>query len=137
MSEKVFKGLPVGSENYKDIMDNDLYYVDKTAYIKTVFKESSSVLLITRPRRFGKTLTLNTFAAFLKLNEQDPDDTGLQQRLFKDTEIIKDREFCREFMGKFPVISITLKDIYGDSFGDAYRMFADLVCTTANKYAYL
>ena len=74
MSEQL-KNLPVGNGNFEKIISSDYYYVDKTSLLKTIFKDDSSEgLLITRPRRFGKTLTLDMFKCFLALNPQNPQD---------------------------------------------------------------
>ena len=109
--------LPYGKCDFKTIVKGNYYFVDKTRYLKSVFQEDSSqVLLITRPRRFGKTLTMNMFEAFLSLNYDDPNDLSEQIYLFKDKEIYKDKEFCEKFMGKFPVILISFKGAYADTY---------------------
>ena len=92
MSEQL-KRLPVGCISYEEIITSNRYYVDKTSLLKTIFKEDSSkVLLITRPRRFGKTLTLDMFKCFLALNPQNPQDKSKQERLFCDKQIYKDAD---------------------------------------------
>ena len=74
------KQLPRGFEDYKELCERNRYYVDKTTFIKKVFAEDDSkVLLITRPRRFGKTLTMSMFKYFLELNHEKPGDVSLQQ----------------------------------------------------------
>ncbi len=132
-----YKAVPVGTENFKELRAQNGYYVDKTSFIKTVFTDLSPVLLFTRPRRFGKTLLISTFATFLNINKDDPQDTEETRRLFEGTEIIKDEVFCEQFLGRFPVIALSLKSIDGSSFDTAYRAFADLLVATANKYTYL
>ena len=106
----MLKSIRVGSEFFHDLIENNDYYVDKTLFIKTVFKDySSDVMLITRPRRFGKTLTMSMFYDFLSLDPENPGDISRQERLFKDTKICREeKKFCDEFMGKFPVIFLTL-----------------------------
>ena len=83
------KEISVGRESFAKFIENDNYFIDKTLFIKEVFKkDQSDVLLITRPRRFGKTLTMSTFYEFLRINPSNPDnpeDTSYQQKLFKDT----------------------------------------------------
>ncbi len=111
-----------------EIIENNNYYVDKTSFIRTVFKDNGAkVMLITRPRRFGKTLTISTFNDFLSLNPEDPEDVSRQEKWFKDTEIFKDKEFCSRYMGKFPVIFVSLKSVEGNDFTGAYRQFASTV----------
>ena len=130
--------LPYGKCDFKTIVKQNYYFVDKTRYLKSVFQEDSSqVLLITRPRRFGKTLTMNMFEAFLSLNYDDPNDLSEHIELFKDKEIYKDKEFCEKFMGKFPVILISFKGAYADTYTDAYKRIAQLMYDTAFKYRFL
>ena len=102
-----------------------------------MFTDSAKVLLFTRPRRFGKTLLMTMFESFLKINPEKPFDTSFQQKYFQGTKILEDKEFCSKFMGHYPVIDITLKDVDGNNFEEAYKMFADIVYAVANKYKYL
>ena len=137
MSEQL-KRLPVGCISYEEIITSNRYYVDKTSLLKTIFKEDSSkVLLITRPRRFGKTLTLDMFKCFLALNPQNPQDKSKQERLFCDKQIYKDKDFCNEFMGEYPVISVSFKDVNGDSFDFAYYKLAETIISLAESFDYL
>ena len=85
-----------GEEGYAKLVTGHSYYVDKTFTLKDVFlKDKSAVLLITRPRRFGKTLTLDMFKEFLQINYKDPTDLSHHEFLFKDRMIFKDKEFCQ------------------------------------------
>ena len=114
---KNYKLLPTGVDSFTEVISKNKYYVDKTLYLKSVFADDgSSVLLFTRPRRFGKTLLMDMFADFLRLNVENPEDTSFQQKLFKDTAIMGNREFTDRYMGQFPVIFISLTDIYGATF---------------------
>ena len=135
------KEIDIGNETFAEFIENNSYYVDKTSFIKTVFKKGTSkVMLIARPRRFGKTLAMSTFHEFLRINPSNPDkpeDTSYQERLFKDTEIFEDKEFCREFMGKFPVIFVSFKDIIGGDFTSAYEQMGSTICGLASKFGYL
>ena len=134
----MLKSINVGSESFHKLIEKNCYYVDKTAFIKTVFEENQSdVMLITRPRRFGKTLTMSTFYDFLSLNPENPGDVSCQEKWFKDTEIFKDQEFCSKYMGKFPVIFITLKSVDGNDFADAYEQFGSTVFNMYNSFSYL
>ena len=135
------KTISPSRESFEKLITNNNYYVDKTHLIKTVFKtEQSDVLLITRPRRFGKTLTMSTFYEFLRINPKDPnnaDDTSYQEALFKDTKIFEDKEFCSEYMGKFPVIFITLKSVEGPTFEEAFKQLGYIICNLVNQFVYL
>ena len=137
MTESLLK-LPKGKQSYENIVKNNFYYVDKTRALKIVFEdESSQVLLITRPRRFGKSLTLSMFNSFLSLNYEDEKDLSHHIELFKDKEIYKDKEFCEQFMGQYPVIAISLKDVQGLDFEDAYKALAKEIFKLASKYRFL
>ncbi len=137
MSDKMFLPLPYGYNSYEEIRNDNCYFVDKTSYLKNVLEGSGKVLLFTRPRRFGKTVFMSTLNSFLKINKENPTDTSEQLRLFEGTQILKDTEFCEKYMGKYPVIFITLKSVDGDNFEDAYKMFAIVVSKVASEYEYL
>ena len=137
MSDKKFLPLPYGYNSYEEIRNDNCYFVDKTSYLKNVLEGSGKVLLFTRPRRFGKTVFMSTLNSFLKINKENPSDTSEQLRLFQGTQILKDTEFCEKYMGKYPVIFITLKSVDGDNFEDAYKMFAIVVSKVASEYEYL
>lgn len=133
-----YKGLPVGDPDFKEIIERNFYYADKTVFIKKILKEDSSkALLIARPRCFGKSLLLNTFYRFLKINPEDPDDTSAQDSIFKDTAIYQDKEFCKGYMGKFPVISISLQNVDAASFAIARTQIALQIATVASRLQYL
>jgi len=148
MSNKHFLALPVTDSCFAEIRAKNRYYVDKTPYLKQVFSEDESVdenslidgttvLLLTRPRRFGKTLLMNMFESFLNINYEKPGDTSIQDQFFKGTKILEDKEFCKKYMGQFPVICITLKNVYGDDFKDAYFKLAEVVAGAATKFEFL
>jgi len=122
------KGIAVGTDDYSKIIDNKGYFVDKTSLIKDVFAQNKSeVLLISRPRRFGKTLTMSMFYHFLAINHDNPNDLTRQQELFKDTQIYQDREFCQQYMGHYPVIFLSLKSVEGINFETAYQKLAEII----------
>ena len=148
MSNKIFLTLPTGNEIFYDVITKNRYYVDKTPYLKTVFSEEipadgktyvdgSSVLLFTRPRRFGKTLLMDMFETFLKVDCNNPGDTTLHNQLFHGTKITEDKAFCEKYMGKFPVIFITLKNVFGENFEDAYLKLAEVVALKAKEFSFL
>ena len=122
------KGIAVGTDDYSKIIDNKGYFVDKTSLIKDVFAQNKSeVLLISRPRRFGKTLTMSMFYHFLSINHNKPEDLSSHVELFKDTQIYQDREFCQQYMGHYPVIFLSLKSVEGINFETAYQKLAEII----------
>ncbi|MBQ8976338.1 MAG: AAA family ATPase, partial [Succinivibrionaceae bacterium] len=132
------KPVNIGAEFFHELIESNSYYVDKTPLIRTVFQEiTSKVLLITRPRRFGKTLTMSTFHDFLAINPDNPEDLSRQELWFKDTAIFSDREFCRKYMGRFPVIFISLKSVYGNDFDKAYQQLGSTVYKMLFPFRYL
>ena len=137
MTEKTFKPLPLGNEDFVSLRQKGKYYVDKTPYLKNVFTEPSSVLLFTRPRRFGKTLLMDMFASFLRLAPDGSDNREYKEKLFEGLEILKDKEFTDEYMGQFPVIFISLKSAYGETFEQAYDALARVVVSLFSDYDFL
>ena len=137
MSDNEILPLPDNPGCYEELKDGNCYFVDKTEYLKTVFTSSTKVLLFTRPRRFGKTLLMTMFESFLKINPDKPFNTSLQKKYFQGTKILEDKEFCSKFMGQYPVISISLKNVDGVTFDIAYKNFAAEVSKLAENYRYL
>ena len=138
MTTKQFLPLPYGKDVYSELKGNGCYFVDKTPYLKDIIdKDKSNVMLFTRPRRFGKTLFMSMVEYFLKINSANPGDTTLQQKLFKDTKILDDQEFCAKYMGQHPVICLTLKGVYGKTFTSAYYKLAELIVAKAKEYSFL
>ena len=138
MTTKQFLPLPYGKDVYSELKGNGCYFVDKSPYLKELIdKDKSNVMLFTRPRRFGKTLFMSMVEYFLKINSANPGDTILQQKLFKDTKILEDREFCAKYMGQHPVISLTLKGVQGKTFKAAYYKLAELIVAKTNEYSFL
>ena len=134
----MLKSIGIGAELFHELIESNSYYVDKTPFIRTVFKDNTSkVMLITRPRRFGKTLTMSTFYDFLSLNIENPGDVSLQEKWFKDTKIFEDKEFCSEYMGKFPVIFISLKSVSGNNFLRAYEQLGSTIYKMLCQFDYL
>ena len=121
--------LPMGVESFEDIRKKDFYYVDKTGLIKELLGNESCVTLFTRPRRFGKTLTMNMLRRFF--------ETGGDSTLFDGLEISKDRELCGMHMGKYPVISISLKDVSGGSFETAKKVLRSVIGDEAMRFQFL
>ena len=122
------KGIAVGTDDYSKVIYDNCYFVDKTSLIKDVFAQNKSeVLLISRPRRFGKTLTMSMFYHFLSINHNKPEDLSSHVELFKDTQIYQDREFCQQYMGHYLVIFLSLKSVEGINFETAYQKLAEII----------
>ena len=122
------KGIAAGTDDYSKVIYDKCYFVDKTSLIKDVFAQNKSeVLLISRPRRFGKTLTMSMFYHFLSINHNKPEDLSRHVELFKDTKIFADQEFCQKFMGQYPVIFLSLKSVEGINFETAYQKLAEII----------
>ncbi len=122
--------LPYGIDNFEKVRESDCYYIDKTGFIKELLSETFDVNLITRPRRFGKTLTMSMLAEFFDIGKDS-------RKLFEGLEIAKDTEFCSEWMNQWPVLFLTLKDVDGDSFEDAYGMLEQTVSKLCIEHDYL
>ena len=123
------KKLPVGIEMFSDIRTEGFYYVDKTAFIKELLDSWGSVNLFTRPRRFGKSLTMNMLKAFFEI--------GTDAALFEGLDISKEKNLCDEFLGKFPVIFVSLKDIEGNGINDATDMLESVITEEALRHQWL
>ncbi len=128
---------PVGTFSFAALRAENKYYVDKTPFIKTVIESAASVLLITRPRRFGKSLFMDTIFRFLAIDPKNPGNSEANAQLFSGLKILEDQEFCNAYMGQYPVISLTLKDVKDNNFTNAYQAFASAIFKIANQYEYL
>ena len=121
--------LPVGIDDFKKLRQEDFYYVDKTALIEQLLNNWGEVNLFTRPRRFGKTLNMSMLKAFFEI--------GADRSLFEDLYITKNEKLCAEYMGKYPVVFITLKGVEGLSFEDAKNKFIRLIGDEAERLSVL
>ena len=131
------KKLAIGGENFPDMIRKNCYYVDKTAFVQTVMESESRVLLLTRPRRFGKTLFIDTLKSFLQVDFGNPGDNAKNAALFSGLTVMQQHDFCAAFMGQYPVISISLKGVEGASYEKAYRQFAGKLSSVAKQYIFL
>ncbi len=121
--------LPVGIENFEDIRKLGFYYIDKTKLIEQLLDNWGKVNLFTRPRRFGKTLNMSMLRAFFEI--------GTDPSLFDGLYISANTELCREYMGKYPVIFISLKGVDGMTFEEAVVRTTTIVKTEARRHYYL
>lgn len=106
--------LPLGIDNFEKLRTSGCYYIDKTGFIKELLDETFEVNLITRPRRFGKTLTMSMLAEFLDIRKES-------RELFLGLEISEYEEFCKGWMNQWPVLFLTLKDANGKTFEGAFN----------------
>lgn len=125
----VKKKLPIGIENFAKLQVEDFYYVDKTMLIKELLDNWAEVNLFTRPRRFGKTLNMSMLKAFFELNSD--------KNCFRDTRISREVYLCEQYMGKFPVIFISLKSISAQTYEKACDMAIQIVNGEARRFQYL
>lgn len=116
----------MGMENFERIQNEDFYYIDKTGLIKDLLENKSYVTLFTRPRRFGKTLTMSMLKYFFEI--------GSDSTLFDGLEIAKEKRLCDEYRGKFPVISVSLKGVSGINFNEAKAMLRGIIGTEALRF---
>lgn len=123
------KRLPVGLENFEQIINDNYYYVDKTGLISELIRNGGMVNLFTRPRRFGKTLNMSMLEHFFSI-ERD-------QSIFEGLEISKDTKLCEEYMGKYPVISISLKGINAATYEDAFDFAVRIMKKVARNVQFL
>lgn len=123
------KKLPIGIENFSEFFSEDFYYVDKTLFIKELLQNWGKVNLFTRPRRFGKTLNMSMLKCFFEI-EGDP-------VLFNGLRIMQERDLCEKYMGKFPVISVSLKSVSGLNFKAASAALKNIIGKEAMRFQFL
>ena len=123
------KKLPVGIENFSKIREDDFYYVDKTGLIEMLLENWGEVNLFTRPRRFGKSLNMSMLRHFFEI--------GTAPSLFDGLSISKNQKLCQEFMGRYPVISISLKGVDADNFEDARKLLIKIINREARRLQFL
>lgn len=123
------KRLPIGIEFFDEMIKNQYYYVDKTGMISELLRSGGKVTLFTRPRRFGKSLNMSMLKNFFSLQGD--------KRIFNELQISCDKQVCEEYMGKFPVISISLKSVDGFAYRNAYEMLCATIGNEAMKFQYL
>lgn len=121
--------LPMGIENFKEMRTMGFYYVDKTGLIRDLLDNFAKVNLFTRPRRFGKTLNMSMLKYFF--------ETGSDGTIFDGLAISEEKELCREYQGKFPVISVSLKSVEGEDFEEAKGRLRAVIGTEALRFQFL
>ena len=123
------KKLPVGIENFEEIRKEGFYYVDKTGLIRDLLNSWGKVNLFTRPRRFGKTLNMSMLKSFFEI--------GANRTLFDGLAISRETTLCEAYMGRFPVVFVSLKDVDGLTFENAYGKLRDILRAEISRLSFL
>ena len=121
--------LPVGIDDFRKLRESEFYYVDKTRLIEQLLLNWSEVTLFTRPRRFGKTLNMSMLKSFF--------DIGTDEALFDGLYISGNKELCDEYMGKYPVIFLSLKGVEGLTYEEAFEAFVRIMGKEVNRVSFL
>lgn len=122
--------IPLGIESFVEMREDNYYYIDKTNLIKELLDDKVKATLITRPRRFGKSLTMSMLEDFFDISRDSTTH-------FDGLSILKDTELCGKWMNQYPVVLISFKDITGNTFDDAYGMLKALVADVCKRYDFL
>ena len=125
----VRKKLPIGIENFEEFSTENFYYVDKTLFIKELLQNWGKVNLFTRPRRFGKSLNMSMLKCFFGI--------GSEPMLFDGLKIMQEKSLCEKYMGKFPVISISLKSVDGLKYDSAVAALRTVIGNEAGRFRFL
>ena len=121
--------LPVGIENFQEIRQLGFYYVDKTKMVEHLLSQWGKVNLFTRPRRFGKTLNMSMLRYFFEI--------GTDPTLFDGLFISQNKELCETYLGKFPVVFLSLKNVDGLTFEEARYRLIELIAKEAERFGFL
>ena len=121
--------LPVGIDDFRKLRESHFYYVDKTRLIEQLLLNWSEVTLFTRPRRFGKTLNMSMLKSFF--------DIGTDETLFDGLYISGNKDLCDEYMGKYPVIFLSLKGVEGLTYEEAFEAFVRIMGKEVNRVSFL
>ncbi len=133
------KQIPIGIDNFKEIIEKNGYFVDKSMFIKKIIENISKVILLTRPRRFGKTLNFSMLKCFFEIPEcriYENEDNDYSY-LFKGLDISKEEDIVKEHMGKYPVIDLSFKKIKANNWEDASYLFKEEISREYNRHRYL
>lgn len=123
------KKIPIGIDDFKKIRESVFYYVDKTKLIENLINNCGKVNIFTRPRRFGKSLNMSMLKCFFEI--------GTDTSLFNDLYISNNIKLCEKHLGKYPVISLTLKNIDGLNFNEALNGFVEIIGHEAERFDFL
>ena len=123
------KKLPVGIDSFEKLRREDFYYVDKSRMIVDLMANWGEVNLFTRPRRFGKTLNMSMLKCFFEI--------GTDKSLFDGLAVSKEKALCEKYMGKYPVVFVSLKDVDGLTFETAYQSLCQLLVAETTRLCFL
>lgn len=123
------KKIPIGVDRFKKLRAESFFYIDKTGMIRDLIHSWGEVNLFTRPRRFGKSLNLDMIRTFFEI--------GSDSSYFDGLEIMQETKLCEKYMGKFPVISITLKDVDGLTYDSAVKKMSSIIRKEARRLQFL
>ena len=127
-------GLPIGYDNFRELIENKLEFVDKSLFIDEIINDIvTKAAVITRPRRFGKTLNLSMLHTFLSKEVHGK----LTKDLFHDLKITENKDLCAKHQGQYPVIFVTFKDVKNDHYKEAYAKLCELMSRTYMEHCYL
>ncbi|MBQ7464813.1 MAG: AAA family ATPase [Lachnospiraceae bacterium] len=135
--ERAMKKIGIGYENYKEFVDQKLYYVDKTLLIRDVVEKGGKVTLFTRPRRFGKTLALSMLRTFFEQEYDDKGDPVDNHRYFEGKKIMDAPEEILSMMGRYPVIKLSLKTAKQTDYREAALQLRDEIVSEFNRHIYI
>lgn len=121
--------LPIGIEDFKEVRKDGYYYVDKTVLIEQVLEKRSKVTLFTRPRRFGKSLNMSMLKNFFEI--------GTDAALFEGLHISQNTQMCKKYMGKYPVIAVSLKSVDAATYEGAFDQLVDIINNSASEFLFL
>ncbi|MCI9046040.1 MAG: AAA family ATPase [Hungatella sp.] len=123
--------IPVGTSNFAEIRKEHYYFIDKSGLIEELLKtDGTKVTLITRPRRFGKTLAMSMLAEFFDIQKDSSE-------LFQELSIANHGQLCKSWMNQYPTLFLTFKDVGGNTFDSAYEMLRDVLAKACNAHYYL
>ena len=124
------KQLPIGVSDFKEVMEEDLYFVDKSLLIKEIIEDKSKIILLPRPRRFGKTLNMSMLKYFFEKTDED------NTELFKNLNIYKHKKYM-EYHNKYPIIYITFKDLKDSSWENCYNKIKEIIIEEFLRHKYV
>ena len=130
------KLLPIGIDDFKELISNNYYYIDKTLFIKEILDRRGKVSLFTRPRRFGKTLNLSMLQHFFENTEYTPDREP-HKALFEGLAIMQAGDEYAKHMGKYPVISLSLKSAKQQNYKEAFACLKEVIAKEYGRYEYV
>ena len=125
------KALPIGIEDFKEMIDKDYYFVDKSLLIRDLLEKKTKVCLITRPRRFGKTLNMSMIRRFFEKTDED------NAYLFEGLKISECGEEFLSHQGQYPVISISLKSMKQETYENAFEVYKKILSSEFDRHKYI